>query len=55
MQRIFAHQIIKRSSGPHYAVLDGELTRNEARFLEQENILLISMPLAEAVDALIGG
>lgn len=53
MQRTFAHQIIKRSAGPHYAVLSGELSRNEIRFLEQEGITRIDLPLSEAVDHLI--
>ncbi|PKU21912.1 SIR2 family NAD-dependent protein deacylase [Telmatospirillum siberiense] len=54
MQRTFAHQIIKRSAGPHYAVLTGELTKNERRFLELEGITQIDLPLSEAVDLLIG-
>lgn len=54
MERTFARQIIKRSAGPHVAVIEGELSKNEARFLEQEGITRIDMPLAEAVDALIG-
>lgn len=55
MQRTFAHQIIKRSAGPHYAVLPDEPTRNEARFLEQDGITRIALPLAEAVDGLVDG
>jgi len=55
MQRVFARQIIKRSAGPLWAVLPGELTRNEEKFLEQENITRIDLPLADAVTALIKG
>src|SRR5208282_4532182 len=35
LERIFAHQIMKRSSARHWAVLPDQPTRNEARFLEQ--------------------
>lgn len=50
--RQFVAQIIKRSTGPHYAVIAGELSRNEARFLERHNIERIDQTLAEAVDYL---
>lgn len=53
MGRTFAHQIIKRSAGPHYAVISGDLPRNEARFLEAEGITRLDLPLGEAVDLLI--
>lgn len=55
MQRVFARQIVKRSAGPLWAVLPGELTRNEEKFLEQENITRIDLPLADVVTALIKG
>ncbi len=45
LERIFSHQIIKRSSDSHWAVLPEEPTRNEARFLAQHNIERIAMPL----------
>ena len=45
LQRTFARQIIKRSAGPHFAVLPGELTRNEQRFLDEQNIVRIDLPL----------
>jgi len=54
MDRMFARQIMKRSSAKHWAVLPGPLTRNEARFLEQQNIEQVDMPLAEFVAALTG-
>lgn len=47
--RTFARQIAKRSGGPRYAVVPGELTRNELKFLEIEGITPITLPLAEAV------
>jgi hypothetical protein len=46
LERIFAHQIIKRSSSRHWAVLPEEPTRNEARFLAEHNIERIAMPLS---------
>lgn len=47
LERIFAQQIIKRSSDRHWAILPEEPTRNEKRFLAQYNIQRIPMPLAE--------
>jgi hypothetical protein len=54
LQRTFARQIMKRSSDHHWAVLPGELTRNELRFLEEQNIQHIDMPLQEFVALLTG-
>ena len=55
MLRTYARQILKRSKGPHYAVMSGEaLTRNERRFLAENGITLIDMPLHRAVDLLVG-
>lgn len=51
MERMFARQIMKRSSEKHWAVLPEEPTRNEARFLEQYNIERLAMPLQEFVAA----
>lgn len=45
LDRIFARQIMKRSSGRHWAVLPEQPTRNEARFLAEQNIERIDMPL----------
>jgi hypothetical protein len=45
---------MKRSSDKHWAVLPGELTRNEARFLAEQNIQRIDMPLEEFVAVLTG-
>jgi len=47
LDRLFARQIMKRSSGQHWALIEGELTRNEARFLVEQNIERIDMSLAE--------
>ena len=47
LDRLFARQIMKRSSDQHWALIEGELTRNEARFLVEKNIERIDMSLAE--------
>lgn len=47
LARNFARQIMKRSSDIHWAVLPDALTRMEARFLAEQNIQRIDMPLAE--------
>ena len=47
LTRCFARQIMKRSSDKHWAVLPNEPTRMEARFLEEQNITRIAMPLAQ--------
>jgi hypothetical protein len=52
LERLFAHQIMKRSSDNHWAILPEDTTRNEARFLEEHNIERISMSLDEFVTAL---
>jgi hypothetical protein len=53
LQRAFARQIMKRSAGPHFAVLPEEPTRMEARFLAEQGITRVALPLAEAVARLI--
>lgn len=53
VERIFAHQIIKRSSDRHFAVLPEEPTRNEKRFLLEHAIERIETPLREWVDSLV--
>jgi hypothetical protein len=47
VERIFAWQIMKRSSDKHWAVLPGTLTKNEQRFLERYNVERIDLPLDE--------
>ncbi|MBL8307987.1 MAG: SIR2 family protein [Rubrivivax sp.] len=54
LPRAFARQIMKRSAGPHYAVLPDEPTRMETRFLAEQGITRIALPLAEAAAALCG-
>jgi len=55
LARSFARQIMKRSKGPHYAVLPEEPTRMEARFFEEQGITRITLPLAEVAAALTEG
>jgi hypothetical protein len=52
MERLFARQIMKRSSGRHWAVLPDAMTKNEARFLEEQNIGRLEMGLAEFVETM---
>lgn len=52
LDRLFARQIMKRSSDRHWAVLPETPTRNEARFLAEQNIEPIAMPLDEFTVAL---
>jgi len=54
LERIFARQIIKRSSFKHWAVIEGELTKNEIRFLGELNITRIDLPLEKAMAQLSG-
>jgi SIR2-like domain len=49
LERLFAHQIMKRSSEKHWAILAQEPTRNEARFLEEHSIERIPMTLSDFV------
>ena len=55
LPRAFARQILKRSAGPHYAVLPEEPTRMEARFLDEMGIARIVMPLSEVAAQLLAG
>jgi hypothetical protein len=54
IERTFARQIMKRSSDRHFAVLPEEPTRNEVRFLREQNIVRIDMPLEAFVAKLTG-
>lgn len=47
LNRTFARQVMKRSSDHHYAVLPETPSRNEARFLAQQNIEVLALPLAD--------
>ncbi len=53
LTRSFARQIMKRSSALHWAVLPAEPTRMEARFLEEQGIARIPMPLADFAGAMV--
>ncbi len=53
LTRCFARQIMKRSSDRHWAVLPEEPTRMEARFLAEQNITRIAMPLAQFAQGLV--
>lgn len=52
LDRLFARQIMKRSSDKHWAVLPEAPTRNEARFLAEQHIERIDLPLADFAAAL---
>jgi SIR2-like domain len=49
LTRTFARQIMKRSSAKHWAILPEEPTRMEAKFLSEQSITRIDMPLADFV------
>ena len=52
--RTYARQIMKRSSERHYVIVEIEsLTRNERRFLDEQGIIAIDMPLGTALDQLM--
>jgi hypothetical protein len=53
LTRCFARQIMKRSSDQHWAVLPHEPTRMEARFLQEQNISRIDLPLAQFASLLM--
>jgi hypothetical protein len=53
LTRCFARQIMKRSSDHHWAVLPQEPTRMEARFLQEQHIIRIAMPLAQFAEQLM--
>lgn len=52
LDRVFARQIMKRSSARHWAVLPDTPTRNEQRFLEEQAITRIDWPLTKFVATL---
>ncbi|GLR45936.1 transcriptional regulator [Mesorhizobium amorphae] len=55
MLRTYARQVMKRSEGPHFAVIDSTtLTKNERRFLAASAITVIDMPAREAAARLVG-
>lgn len=54
LERTYARQIMKRSSDRHWAVLPDPPTRNEARFLAEQRIDRIDLPLADFVAQMLG-
>lgn len=55
LTRTYARQVMKRSSDKHWAVIEGPLSRMEQKFLKEQNITRIDMPLAQFVDWLQTG
>lgn len=55
LTRTYARQIMKRSSDIHWAVIEGQLTRMEKKFIAEQNITQIDMPLDEFVQWLKAG
>ena len=53
LTRTCARQIMKRSSAQHWAVLPEPPTRMEARFLEEQGITRINLPLADFASQLV--
>lgn len=52
--RTYARQLMKRSGGTHHAVVQLDaLTRNELRFLDEQGIEAIDLPLADALAAML--
>ena len=55
MLRTYARQISKRSAGPLVAIVEvSKLTRNELKFFAELGAEVIDLPLARAVDLLVG-
>lgn len=55
MLRTYARQIAKRAGRPSVAVADpAAITRNEAKFFAEQAITVIDLPLARAVEILVG-
>ncbi|MHB0986007.1 MAG: SIR2 family NAD-dependent protein deacylase [Sulfuricella sp.] len=55
LERAYARQIMKRSSnGPHWAVLPDELTKNEIKFMAEQNIQRLEMTAADFLASLAG-
>lgn len=50
LERSFARQIMKRSSGPHWALIEGELTKNEQKFLDEQGITRLALSPTALMD-----
>jgi hypothetical protein len=55
LTRTYARQVMKRSSDKHWAVIEGPLTRMEQKFLKEQDITRIDLPLAQFVEWLHSG
>lgn len=55
LTRTYARQVMKRSSEKHWAVIEGPLSRMEKKFLEEQDITRIDLPLAQFVEWLHSG
>jgi hypothetical protein len=53
LTRSYARQVMKRSSDKHWAVIEGPLTKMEKKFVKEQNITVIDMPLTEFTDWLL--
>ncbi|WP_407175761.1 SIR2 family NAD-dependent protein deacylase [Bradyrhizobium sp. STM 3562] len=52
--RTFARQLLKRSGRVHYAILDlNSMTRNERKFLAEQNIVPLAIALPRAIEILL--
>ena len=55
MLRTYARQVIKRSAATHHAVVTPEImTKNELKFLTEQRIVPLAVPLMRASEILIG-
>lgn len=52
LARTYARQIIKRSTGPRFALIEGPLTRNEQMFVEEQGITVIPASIRDLLAAL---
>ena len=55
LTRTYARQVMKRSSSKHWAIIEGPLTRMEQKFIAEQNITRIDMPLAQFAEWLHTG
>lgn len=54
--RIYARQVAKRSAEVHYAIVEPDtLSRNELRFLVEQRLTPLAIPLARAVEIVLAG
>ena len=53
--RTYARQVTKRSSAPHYVIVEPEaLSKNEVKFFVGQGLTPIAIPLDRAVELLLG-